>query len=46
MSPSKDEVLPIRDSNDVVRVRQAVRIQAVAGGFGAGRADQNRDRRE
>ena len=34
MTPSKDEVLPIRDSDDVVRVRQAVRLQAAAAGLG------------
>ena len=34
MTPAKDEVLPIRDSDDVVRVRQAVRAQAVAAGLG------------
>ena len=34
MTPSRDEVLPIRDSDDVVRVRQAVRVQAVAAGLG------------
>ena len=34
MTPFRDEVLPIRDSDDVVRVRQAVRVQAVAAGLG------------
>ena len=34
MTPSKDERLPIRHSDDVVRVRQAVRVQAVAAGLG------------
>ena len=34
MTPTKDDVLPIRDSDDVVRVRQAVRAQAVAAGLG------------
>ena len=34
MNPSRDEVLPIRDSDDVVGVRQAVRVQAVAAGLG------------
>ena len=34
MIPSKDDVLPIRVSDDVVRVRQAVRVQAVAAGLG------------
>ena len=34
MTPSRDETLPIRDSDDVVRVRQAVRVQAVAAGLG------------
>ncbi len=33
MISSWDEVLPIRDSDDVVRVRQAVRAQAVAAGL-------------
>ena len=34
MTPTKDDVLPIRVSDDVVRVRQAVRAQAVAAGLG------------
>ena len=34
MTPSRDESLPIRDSDDVVRVRQAVRVQALAAGLG------------
>ena len=34
MTPSRDEVLPIGGSDDVVRVRQAVRVQAVAAGLG------------
>lgn len=34
MTPSRDEVLPILSSDDVVRVRQAVRAQAVAAGLG------------
>ncbi|WP_093333612.1 ATP-binding protein [Sphingomonas rubra] len=34
MSATRDDVLPIRESDDVVRVRQAVRVQAVAAGLG------------
>lgn len=34
MKSSRDETLPIRQSDDVVRVRQAVRVQAVAAGLG------------
>jgi len=34
MSATTDEVLPIRESDDVVRVRQAVRVRAVAAGLG------------
>ena len=34
MTPSADDVLPIRTADDVVRVRQAVRAQAVAAGLG------------
>ena len=34
MDPTRDELLPIRDADDVVRVRQAVRVQAVAVGLG------------
>ena len=34
MISSWDEVLPIRDSDDVVRVRQAVRVQAIAATLG------------
>ncbi len=34
MTPSRDETLPILHSDDVVRVRQAVRVQAVAAGLG------------
>ena len=34
MSATTDEVLPIRESDDVVRVRQAVRGRAVAAGLG------------
>lgn len=33
MSATTDETLPIRVSDDVVRVRQAVRVQAVAAGL-------------
>ena len=34
MSATRDDILPIRESDDVVRVRQAVRVQAVAAGLG------------
>ncbi len=34
MSPTTNDVLAIRTSNDVVRVRQEVRMRAVAAGFG------------
>ncbi len=34
MSPTTTDVLAIRTSNDVVRVRQEVRTRAVAAGFG------------
>lgn len=34
MSATHDETLEIRHSDDVVRVRQAVRVQAVAAGLG------------
>ena len=34
MIPSKDDILPIRISDDVVRVRQAVRAQAIVAGLG------------
>ena len=34
MIASTDETLPIRVSDDVVRVRQAVRVQAIAAGLG------------
>ncbi len=34
MLPTRDETLPIRESDDVVRVRQEVRVQAVAAGLG------------
>ena len=34
MNATTDDVLPIRESDDVVRVRQAVRVQAVAAGLG------------
>ena len=34
MSAARDEVLPISEPDDVVRVRQAVRVQAVAAGLG------------
>jgi serine/threonine-protein kinase RsbT len=30
----KDETIPVRASDDVVRVRQAVRARAIEGGFG------------
>lgn len=34
MNATRDDVLPIRESDDVVRVRQAVRVQAIAAGLG------------
>ena len=34
MTPSRDETLPIQHSDDVVRVRQAVRVQALAATLG------------
>ncbi|WP_375383578.1 ATP-binding protein [uncultured Sphingomonas sp.] len=34
MIATTDELLPIKQSDDVVRVRQAVRVQAVAAGLG------------
>ena len=34
MIASTDETLPIKVSDDVVRVRQAVRVQAIAAGLG------------
>ena len=34
MIPTRDETLAIRQSDDVVRVRQQVRLQAVAAGLG------------
>lgn len=34
MIPTRDDLLPIAGADDVVRVRQAVRVQAVAAGLG------------
>lgn len=34
MNATRDDTLPIRESDDVVRVRQAVRVQAIAAGLG------------
>ncbi|MCB8874234.1 ATP-binding protein [Acidisoma silvae] len=34
MAVLKDDTLPIRTSEDVVRVRKEVRVQAIAAGFG------------
>lgn len=34
MIATTDELLPIKQSDDVVRVRQAVRVQAIAAGLG------------
>ncbi len=40
------ETMPVRSSDDVVRVRQAVRARAVARRLQPGRPDQDRDRGE